>query len=174
MIGELVEDLPEPERAAVAGRFEAARKSLSDAGLLGALHGLNDPALDAAAHYSIAQRYFRLGLACPFLDGAGACSIHARRPALCREYLAGSPPAWCADPFATPPRRLPLAAEVSQALLGLSAQLLRRELEPIPLALALQWARDHEPEGCRTWDGGRLLERFLLHLEVSIGQIFDE
>lgn len=171
MLEELIEAMPGAERADMRGRFEAARAALAREGLLEALGRLDDPELRAEAHYQLAERYFELGLACPFLTEAGACGIHPARPALCREYLAVTPPFHCYDPFGMEPERAAVAAEVSQALLGACAQTLRRELEPIPLALAPAWAREHAEEGRRRWDAQRLAERFLLHLEVSIGQL---
>jgi Fe-S-cluster containining protein len=170
LLAELLETLPEPEHAATAARFSRAHDALAQAGLLTKLQRLADPALDEAAHYALARDYFRLGLPCPFQDAAGACGIYPLRPALCREYLVSTPPAECADPFAQIPRRLPVAAELSQALLGLSARQLRRELEPIPLTLAPAWARAHATDAARAWPARTLLSRFLLHLEVAIGQ----
>lgn len=168
MIADLIGALPPPARAATRRRFEQAVAALAQAALRDRLERLDDPALDEAAHYALARDYFTLALPCPFLDDGGACAIHPRRPALCREYLVSSPPARCAEPFARPPARVPLAAEVSQALLGLCAQVLRRPLEPVPLVLAPQWAADHAADALRSWDSRRLMDRFLLHLEVHL------
>lgn len=50
---------------------------------------------------TLGQRWFRLGIPCPFLVEE-SCSIYEQRPLICREYLVTSPPSACA----TPGRRL--------------------------------------------------------------------
>lgn len=167
LIGELLEATPEPRRGELRGRFAAIEKRLRETGLLERLMHLSDPALSEEAHYEIAEEYFRLGLACPFLEEE-ACGIYPARPSVCREYLVTSPPVRCANPFAEAIERLPNSAEIGEALAGLCAQLLKTELEKIPLCLAPSWARAHEAGMTRTWDGRSLLSRFLLHLEVAI------
>lgn len=48
-----------------------------------------------ADRQTVALEYFAAGVACPFLEDE-ACSIHADRPLVCREYLVTSPPDLCA------------------------------------------------------------------------------
>jgi Fe-S-cluster containining protein len=86
----LVEDLPEPRRADVRARFADRARRLRDAGL--ADRFLTIDGTDVKQVRDAAQRYFRLGLVCPFLED-DACSIYEDRPFVCREYLVTSPAA---------------------------------------------------------------------------------
>lgn len=168
MIKELVAALPGEHRQEVEARFAAAKARLQAANLLTPLEQLGDPNLNDAEHYALARDYFQLGLPCPFLDGANACSIHPNRPSLCREYLASSPPAYCADPFTQAIKPLANPLRVGEALTALCARRLGRELQPVPLALALNWAHQHSDAGQKHWPARGLLEEFLIHLDLAV------
>jgi hypothetical protein len=87
--------------------------------------------------------YFRLGIACPFLEDE-SCSIHADRPVACREYLVTSPAEACAQPTPQTVRMIRLPLQVSHALGRID-----EGGEPgsdrrwVPLIVAPAWARAH-------------------------------
>ena len=93
----LVEELPEPRRSVVKERFADALRRVEAAGLLPSLKGRTGRL--AAEAVDLGLDYFRLGIACPFLEDE-SCSIYHDRPIACREYLVTSPPACCAAPTA--------------------------------------------------------------------------
>ncbi len=97
-LAELVQAMPEERRTRVVERFEAGLARLAEAGLLDAMRTAPGIA-DADARQALARAYFRLGIACPFLEDE-SCSIHRDRPLSCREYLVTSPAEACADPRA--------------------------------------------------------------------------
>jgi Fe-S-cluster containining protein len=130
----LVDSQPEPRRTVVRSRFAEAVRRLDAAGLLTAIQGR---LFATAETHAVGVAYFRLGIACPFLEDE-SCSIYAERPVACREYLVTSPAANCAGPTAESVRMLELGARVSQSLgrVGEAASGVRC----VPLVLAPEWA----------------------------------
>jgi Fe-S-cluster containining protein len=132
---------PTERRGAILSRVESAKAelaSLGDRSLLSAEH-------NAKEVVSFAFDYFRLDLACPFLE-AESCSIHAHRPMSCREHLVTSPAEHCSVPLErrgenivdNPAIRPVLApASLTFALAALYAELEGGEPVYVPLVLAL-------------------------------------
>jgi Fe-S-cluster containining protein len=138
----LVDALPEPRRTAIVERFERARDVLADAGLLETLRASRRvPAGDAEA---LGIAYFRLGIACPFLEDE-ACSIHAERPLACREYLVTTPAANCAQPTRDTIHCVPVPARVSRAIRRIDEDVPPGEEPWLPLVLALEWPLPDDP-----------------------------
>jgi hypothetical protein len=141
-VAQLVDALPEPRRAEVQARFEAALTRLADAGLLETLRHPG-PELGGGLR-SLGETYFHLGIACPFLEDE-SCSIHLDRPISCREYLVTSPAENCARPSPAV-RCVPMAAKVSAAVRGMEWDDAPDSPVWVPLILALEWAAAH-PDG---------------------------
>ena len=145
----LVENLPEPRRTDVRARFADRVQRLRDAGLADHfLQRARDVTKEQAR--DAAQRYFRLGLVCPFLED-DACGIYKDRPFVCRQYLVTSPPELCRDPFANPVEviRMPIAA--AGAMRRAATTLLERPQFTVALTLALEYAQAHRAELERTF-----------------------
>jgi Fe-S-cluster containining protein len=145
----LVENLPEPRRAAVRARFADRVQRLRDAGL--ADHFLQrDRDVTKEQARDAAQRYFRLGLVCPFLED-DACGIYQDRPFVCRQYLVTSPAELCHDPFTNPVEviRMPIAA--AGGMLRTATNLLEKPQFTVALTLALEYAQAHRAELERTF-----------------------
>jgi hypothetical protein len=81
----------------------------------GLLDRLNEPG-DDGDRRALGLDYFRLGIACPFLEDE-ACSIHPDRPLSCREYLVTSPAPNCQVPSAETIDMVTLDSYPSRALL---------------------------------------------------------
>jgi Fe-S-cluster containining protein len=145
-IADLLEEMPEPRRSEVKGRFEAAVRKVEEEGLLPALE--ERAGLAAGDAVELGLDYFRLGLACPFLEDE-SCSIYADRPIACREYLVSSPPARCADPTPEGIESVPLPTRVWAAVAREEEGVAGAEPAPsVPLVLAPRWAaanRGEEP-----------------------------
>ena len=159
-IERLVEDLPEPRRSAIRERFEAVRRRLAEAGLLERL--TNPEKSSDAPMRELGLDYFRLGIACPFLEDE-SCSIYGERPIACREYVVTSPAANCANPSPETVRIVPPLAKVWLALARVEEDPAARFVPWVPLSLAPGWAASH-PEPPPTRTGKDLLETFLQKL----------
>ena len=122
----LVDAMPEPRRGQVRQRFEAAIATLAPTGVL------DRTVRPGENHAALATDYFRLRVACPFLE-AEACSIYADRPLACREYLVTSPPQACGALDAAVIDNVPLDGAPSHALQTAGAGWL-------PLVVALRFA----------------------------------
>jgi Fe-S-cluster containining protein len=155
----LVESLPELRQAEVRQRFTENVQRLEAARLKG-VYLDRDPQLDAADARAIAERYFRLGLVCPFLED-DRCSIYADRPFVCRQYLVTSPAALCSDPFQNPVQPVPIPLKPAHATLQIAGEQLGRPQFTIPLALALEYAEAHREELSRTYAAEPLARRWI-------------
>jgi Fe-S-cluster containining protein len=164
-IRELVEDLPPERRAEIERRFSAAREKLDAAGLLEtALDPTRLEGASAEAFEAFHMRYFHLKIPCPFLEEE-SCSIHPERPLICRQYLVTTPAEACAAPSAETISKVPLAANVDDAL-TLATGDRRSKLEWVPLAVALEWSKLH-PEEEEGVPGGELLGQTLRDIEAT-------
>lgn len=160
-VRDLVESLPEPRRQQVKDRFAAGRQKLVDAGLLDTFRDATEIADRAEAGLA----YFRLGIACPFLEEE-SCSIHPDRPLSCREYLVTSPAENCGAPSRETVRQVLLPARPMPAFAALAGQTPAGRTRWVPMILALEWAEAHtEPESAEP--GTALFERFLTALYAS-------
>ncbi len=155
----LLDALPEPRRHEIQGRFLEAWQRLREAGLLEELSRRRTRTLQELQ--DLGTRYFRLGLACPFLEEE-SCSIHPDRPIRCREYLVTSPAEHCADPGPETIRKVPIPLEVWQAAARYD-QLQGQPLPWLPLVLAPAWVDAH-PEEAPPRPGNELLREFLERL----------
>ena len=136
-IRDLVEALPEPQRATVLERFRDAREALAQAGLLDTF--LDTSGLSAEEIREIGRAYLKLQIPCPFLENQ-ACSIHPQRPIRCREYLVTTSPEFCAGPKAAMITRVRLPAEVLSATLAVGGEASHGTARWVPLTVALEWA----------------------------------
>jgi Fe-S-cluster containining protein len=158
-IAELVDRMPPERREVIRRRFADARERVAAAGLLERLTGAVP--VDASEYDRFGLEYFRLGIACPFLEDE-ACSIYEERPIACREYLVTSDPVHCASPSRETVACVRLPARVSNALgrIGPGGVAGRPW---VPLILAPEWAgANPEPPPSRT--GPELVEEVVRHL----------
>lgn len=145
----LVEALPEPRRIQVKERFAANVEQLRGAGLI-EIYRHEQPLNSKEEARAVAQRYFHLGLVCPFLED-DACGIYADRPFVCRQYLVTSPAELCADPFSNPVQPIAVPLRLATAMLQVTEKHLGTPQRSLPLALALDYAETHRSEGERTF-----------------------
>lgn len=160
----LVDGLPEPRRTEVRARFADAARRLDEAGLLEDLR--HPERMTARAYEDIMSPYFRLGIACPFLENE-SCSIYAERPITCREFLVTSPPEHCAEVDSADVVRVRLPLQVFNAVARWNVPAQGEVNERwVPLVLAPEWAETHAEEP-PTRPGTELLEEFLRYLSVK-------
>ena len=160
----VVENLPEPRRAAVRGLFAEARQRLEKAGLLEKLLHPEEIPLDEKQTFAL--QYFFQGIPCPFLEDE-SCSIYADRPIVCREYLVTSAVEHCARPTAETIRAVKMPVKVWTALARLDGSSSSQEKLPwIPLILAPEWAEAH-PEEPAPRLGPALLQELFEHIKQT-------
>lgn len=137
-IAEMVAEMPEPKRTAIREKFEKACAHFEEIGWF--------DRFDQAGSMTPKERndhvtaYLREGVPCPFLEDE-SCSIHERRPMICREYLVTSQPAHCASPTPGSVEGVPLLVSPSAVFFAVT----RRSLEDSPVNFvlmikALEWA----------------------------------
>lgn len=156
MIAELVERMPEERKTRLKRRFsEAAERFRASAVKENAM---NYNRLPTDERIAMIKDYFRLGIACPFLEDE-SCSIYADRPLICREYLVISSPEHCATLDEGGIRRLQLPVSVAQTFSEMEG-VRRAGVHPcLPLVLALEWTADH-PEEQKLLPGTRWVQYF--------------
>jgi Fe-S-cluster containining protein len=137
-IARVVEELPEPRRTEVKERFADALRRIEASGLLPVLEGRTRFAAGKAVEVGL--EYFRLGIACPFLEEE-SCSIYEERPIACREYLVTSLPVHCATPTAETVDAVNLPTRVWAAITREEKGLADSDPAPcVPLIVAPRWA----------------------------------
>lgn len=159
---EFVESLPEPRRSTILARFADAERWLAEAGLFDRLMFPERFSMEELT--PTPMQYFRLGIACPFLEDE-SCSIYEERPLVCREYLVTSPAEYCASPDERV-AAVCVPLKSSEALARLDGTEGVRFVKRVPLTLALRFAAENtEAEASRT--GPESLGEFLGHLEAT-------
>lgn len=154
-----VKRLPSAQRLRVEQRFADAAAQLRSAGLFDIF--MRDTPLDSPAQArDAATAYMTLGLACPFLQD-DACSIHAQRPFVCRQYLVSSPPALCADPLQQPVAVLPMPMRPASAMLAVTPHKSGKPSFTVPLVLALAYTERRADEPPLTVDARLTLARWV-------------
>ena len=135
-LASLVDSLPKGQRSRIRERFSEARSRLAESGLLEAVSqfGSDGP----WSERRLASVYFRMGIACPFLDEE-RCTIYEERPLACREYLVTSPAKNCTE--ARDVERLPVPGRIRPRLKnGLGGR-----AEQLALIVALHRVADDPP-----------------------------
>ena len=139
---DLIEEMPESNKALVHDRFKAAIEKLERAGLLENLRRARE--LTIEDRRKLGNDYFRQQIACPFLEEE-SCSIYSERPLACREYLVTSPAENCARPQDNI-EGVDLPAKVSVVVSSLDSEPPNISYKWMPLILALEWATTHEED----------------------------
>jgi Fe-S-cluster containining protein len=161
LLADLVDALPEPKRSVVRERFAEARRRVEAAGLMDQLNAFETWQDEEAEAFGL--KYFRLGIACPFLEDE-ACSIYEDRPLICREYLVTSPAENCSRPSADTIRMLKLPLNVWMAVARSQREPDSKESLPlVPLILLLEWTAAH-PSETATLSGPQWVSEVFRHL----------
>lgn len=145
-IRDLVESIPEPRKTEILKRFADAKEKMTAAGMWQKLDERQNWPEDEVLKIGI--DYFKLGVACPFLEEE-SCSIHLDRPMACREYLVTSPAANCANPTPEGVEWVPIPAKVWTVVSKVEQSKSeptatpQRYLPWVPLIQALDFAATH-------------------------------
>ncbi|WP_342349605.1 YkgJ family cysteine cluster protein [uncultured Nitrospira sp.] len=158
----VVEALPSLQKERLLERFQAAQKTLREAGLEDGLQQLafsEDQGTDEELE-PLNRAYYALRMPCPFLEDE-MCSIYEQRPSACRELLVTSPAELCQDFIQNPVNLIPAPFRISTVLSTLWADCHQGPIRLIPLPFALDWAKSPKSQTTRTWAGPELLSRAL-------------
>jgi Fe-S-cluster containining protein len=161
-LARVVAALPPARRRAVEARFRDAVDRLDRAGLTDRLRQLRE-LRDPEARQSLAVEYFRLGVACPFLEDE-SCSIHPNRPLACREYLVTSPAERCAEPSPEAIEMVDVPVKPSIALFRFRRGVARDGARSLVLTLLFDWLARHPRAGEDVHEGATWLEAFVRSL----------
>jgi len=121
--------------APILERFDRAVEALEERGLAEPLRQRRG--FTPAQMQALDRAYFAAQIPCPLLENQ-ACTLHAVRPLVCREYLVTSAACFCAQPEADKVRQVALGAKPSLALLKSE-----RGAGWVPLVLAREFAAQH-------------------------------
>lgn len=159
-LAEVVLEMPQERRTEILNRFEEARRRLEEAGLLESVH--SPETMDAEQRKALGLKYFRLGIACPFLEDE-SCSIYSERPIACREYLVTSPAANCANPTAETVKCVRVSLEVSRTIRSFGGDWRAPTDRFVPLIVALEWAAAN-PDTTKPLPGPELIRELFSRL----------
>jgi Fe-S-cluster containining protein len=137
----LVGAMPDARRLEVERRFDDALSQLQHAGMLDALRSAE--LWSGVNPVEFGDTYFRLGIACPFLEDE-SCSIHEARPMTCRAFSVTSPAENCRNPRPDniEPVKHPLPRPLDAFGRAIAGAADGTPAPWVPLALALDYARN--------------------------------
>jgi Fe-S-cluster containining protein len=179
-LAEYVASLPDERQAAVRARFADALRRLEAAGLLDPAEPRGARALLAAdvagrseTVHEVARRYFKQGIACPFLEDE-SCGVYEHRPLVCREYNVTSPAEQCSRLYEVGVDSLPTPVHMGEALAQTTRRVTRTPLPMIPLVLSLEWYEAGGEVLRRTHDGLDLLQTLMNEVDRDSARAFDQ
>lgn len=174
-LADVVAAMPAERQAVVRNRFAAAIQRLEEAGLLDPAEPKGNRMLeatrDAPTVPAVARRYFRLQIACPFLDDE-SCSIHPDRPLVCREHHVTSPAADCARLYQIPIDAVESPIRMGDVITRVTHLVSGAPLGAVPLVLALEWAEAHPEISRQKIDGLELLKTMMGEIDNQFAQDF--
>jgi Fe-S-cluster containining protein len=145
-LAELVDTMPAERQAVIRQRFADGIRRLEEAGVIDAAEAkgsryplVHDQGTIALTLANLGQRYFRLGIACPFLEDE-SCGIYEHRPAVCRQYHVTSPAADCSRLYEVAIDRLQPTFHVSELLGNLAEKLTGAPQSTLMLIQSLEWS----------------------------------
>ena len=110
--------------------------------------------------WEIGEWFGQLGQACPFLQDR-QCTIYEHRPLVCREWLVTGSASQCKADSPTKPRTVKMPLHTTVALIELTAELLQRRKETVPLFCMFDcWDTNLEIQS-RVWPSIFLVEQFV-------------
>lgn len=150
-------------------RIDAAESAVEAAGLMQELEAIaaGGSAGDVKA---LAARYFEHKIDCPFLHEE-ACTVHAERPLVCRDYMVTTPAELCASPARKSVRTVPMPPVLSAPLARAAAALTGEAPVMIPLSIAMRWVDAHADQGFQEWPGAEVMRALLRELGIPDAEI---
>lgn len=172
-LAELVTAMPPERQAVIRRRFGDAVTRLEGAGLLETSEPKGERAIvakdfgtRAATLRAVAERYWKLQIACPFLEDE-SCSIHPDRPTVCREHHVTTPAENCKQLYQVHVDRVDPPVRVGEVLARTTHRAGAGETFMIPLALSLEWSEANGETVRKPHDGKALFQMMVEELRVG-------
>ncbi len=166
----LIEDiqrLPDQQRQQVLQRFTELGEDFESSDAARKLHEEFGGKITDDQGAAVLNDWWREAKrSCPMLEG-GLCAMHAVRPSVCREFIAVSNPALCAECKATKVR---IPINMHTALSRLAAELLEGHgsVGIIVFPLLLKWFGARKDLANQAWPAPAVIKRFLeILLEIA-------
>jgi Fe-S-cluster containining protein len=148
--------MPLTSRSPILTKFDSIEKFLDNENFTDILRTIDQTKDDR----KIAQRYFHLGLDCPFLE-QGSCAIHPWRPVVCREFNSLSDPSLCSDPFKYKVKALSCPQRPSAILAKLYSSLTDSPPVLAPTPLLFEVYEKHQKIANKNWAAEFLIQKML-------------
>lgn len=155
-LADYINTLPPERKELIWNKLQKIKEAMARKGLIKRLLNVEN----TGEHKALGGDYFQMGLPCPFLED-NSCSIHQIRPFSCREYNVTSPAELCRDPLKNEVKAIWIPRSMMVALARLAAELYEAPLMTIPMALALDWAKQNQVFNQRTWPGVWLFNKMM-------------
>ena len=156
----LIDEMPADRKAVILSRFQSAMATVAGADLTEKLK--REALATVEERHRVADQYFSLGIACPFLENE-SCGIYPHRPLACREYLVTSPPDLCDTPSAEAIRMVPMPRKLSYVLYRFGDGVGAQPVEFLPLTMIFNQELPDQPR----LPGPQLFENFF---KAAMGQ----
>lgn len=150
-------------------RIDAAESAVAAAGLMEELEAIMNGGASGDVK-ALAARYFERRIDCPFLHEE-ACTLHAERPLVCRDYMVTSPADLCASPDRRKVLTVPMPPVLSVPLSRAAAALTGGSPVMIPLPVAMRWVDAHADWGFQEWPGTEVMGALLRELGVPDAEL---
>jgi Fe-S-cluster containining protein len=165
-LSDWIRTLPVERQQELEQRFHRVLLELRDAGMLERIVA-REWLTDEVTRDLMGAEYFRLGLACPFLENE-SCSIHPIRPLSCREYLVTSPAELCVEPLRNKVTGVMLPVKLSRALFRMGRESEADLVGLIPLVFLMAWMKGGvRPGAAYTGLGPEVLYEVVKRLETT-------
>jgi Fe-S-cluster containining protein len=172
-LADVVAALPPERQAAVQARFADAVRRLEAADLIDPARPPGQRGLRSSAPEELPHQYFRLQIACPFLENE-SCSIHPERPLVCREYHVTSPPEHCKRQGTGKIESVQPPLHMNQALATAGSLVAAVPDHTVPLVLALEKAALHADALRQPGDGATMCTKMLEVIDQQARRPFEE
>lgn len=163
-LAELVASMPEERQARIRQRFAASLCTLEEHGLLEGVRAYSTS--DRDERMRLGMKYFRLGVACPFLEDE-SCGIYEHRPLRCREFLVTSPPEHCAKDSPGNIVRTPSPPGPWSVIYRFEDGMGQTEPSWVALILALEFAAERAQMPLPTFSAPEMFKNLLAQLSAD-------
>ncbi len=169
-IFDLINSFPPKRQKVVKKRFHSTLNTIMNAGLYDGLYNPRE-------NVNIDKDYFKLGLACPFLE-MNQCTIYEYRPFVCRDFHVVSPKNLCKDPYENQIEKIKIKWNIGALTAAYSYRLYGLPSNPIPLSMALNWRKKNKPLIKKKWPGVQIFQTILdclpkIDNKIKIAKIYD-
>jgi Fe-S-cluster containining protein len=157
-LADVVKRMSAAKQTVVRQHFADGKAILEEAGLM--TDAQNIDAMSEEQRRVFGDKYFKLGMSCPFLEN-GSCSIYLDRPIRCREFLVTSDAKYCAQLNPEKIEHIETQLSLIPALNRLSREnITKQKTGWMLMNFTLDWAKSKKHK-LRKKHGGAWLQEFI-------------